>query len=145
MPKFLPIESFTNFRDMTDSIMISKAKVSASLSSRTMALGTLNVYNFDQYVRTLEAGKLRPYVLLKDHVNILPEKRLKSYSISDVVYDWARLQRPTKKPTDLPTLMIDNHSRSRQTITRTLTQEEEGTQSIVMTSAKGSHSLTRLT
>ena len=61
---------------------------------------------------------------------------LKAYSISEVVYDWARLKRPTKKPHDLPTLMIENHSRSRQVITRTLTEENTETDTFTMTNAK---------
>ena len=57
-------------------------------------------------------------------------KRLKTYAIGDVVYDWSRLERPTATPRDLPTLMIDNYSRSRQVITRTLEETTEETKSV---------------
>ena len=55
---------------------------------------------------------------------------VKTFAISDVVYDWARLERPTPTPTDLPTLMVENLSRSRQVITRTLEEELEESESI---------------
>ena len=58
--------------------------------------------------------KLFPYLLKKESHNLMPKKRLKDYSISNIVYDWARLERPAAKPKDLPSLMIENYSRSRQ-------------------------------
>ena len=58
--------------------------------------------------------KLFPYLLKKESHNLMPKKRLKDYSISNIVYDWARLERPAAEPKDLPSLMIENYSRSRQ-------------------------------
>ena len=53
-------------------------------------------------------------MLKKSSINELPTQIVETYAISDVVYDWSRMERPTPTPSNLPTLIIDNYSRSRQ-------------------------------
>ena len=102
-------EKKTRHRDITESIRI----VTAEATSTQRALGSLNAFSFSEFETSVNKG-FHPYVLKRSSHNILPQKRLKTYTISNVVYDWSRLERPTATPRDMPTLMIDNYSRSRQ-------------------------------
>ena len=105
----------------------------AEATSSQRSLGTFNAVTFDEQNRH-DNDRTYPYVLKKSSHNLLPKKRLKTYHISDVAYDWSRLERPTATPKDLPTLMIDNYSRSQQIITRTLEERTEVTNSVSFTS-----------
>ena len=116
-------------RDFAESIRI----ITGNEDRESRTLYALNAYSFSEYDTSVKNGWY-PYVLKRSHHNILPAKRLKTYTISDVTYDWSRLERPTATPTDLPTLMVENFSRSRQVITRTLEEELEETRTVSFSS-----------
>ena len=122
-----------NYRDESDSIIVFTSN--SDPEKRHKAPKIMNMITAAQNKEWVRL-KRSCYVIKLDSINILPEKRLKAYTISDVVYDWARLKRPTKKPQDLPTLMIENHSRIRQVITRTLGEEIAEAESFTITKAK---------
>ena len=96
-------------RDFAESIRL----ITGNADRESRTLYTLNAYSFSEYDTSVKKGWY-PYVLRRSHHNMLPAKRLKTYAISDVNYDWSRLERPTSTPKDLPTLMVENLSRSRQ-------------------------------